>query len=121
MSHKRLLPRLLIFSFIISLALNIDLANANDSQDSLNLNLTPLQYLEIRSDAQLKELAQQNGWKGDGSLEHPIIIENYDFTGIKRNPQLAIDIKSASNYLQNDFNDFNLVISNVESSLIIKN
>lgn len=121
MTRKHILPKFLILCFIVSIVVNIDLTRANNTQDSLNLNLTPQRYLEITSDDQLKDMAQKNGWKGDGSYDNPIIIENYNFTEIKKNPQIANDIKSSENYLQTDFNEFNLVITNIVSSITLRN
>ena len=106
----------LILVFVVQVS--ADLETNPDIPDSISYSSHD--YLEITSDVQLRSIANSEGWRGDGSPGNPFIIENYRFSGGTLNPQTAVDIKSNMGYTEDQFRRFSIIITNIESYVIIR-
>ena len=100
------------------ISVSADVETNPDIPDSISYEPHP--YLEITSDDQLRSVAESEGWEGDGSSEQPFIIDKYRFNSGELDPQTAVDIKDEMVYEGDEFHRFSLIITNIESYIIIR-
>lgn len=84
-----------------------------------NQQLTQHSSIQITSDADLKQVAKTENWKGDGTEKNPIMIQRYIFSDQPIvNSAIFTEVSNNFQYLFRGFTSFNLILTNI--SLYVK-
>ena len=103
----------LVISFIIFILL-FQFLIVQDLQSThatiiLNINYIEHDPIIINGDAEFEDIAQEEGWSGDGSFQNPFIIENLQIEGELIGNQIVQDVEAL------------IILRNTNHNFIIRN